>query len=217
VIVSRNSSGRQRPWRTSVSRLTLAALGITGLVLLASGCGGSSGEGVAQVGTTSTSSSGSGSSDDRSSGDPVAYSACMRRNGVKNFPDPDGQGRIKITSGRSASGRTWGVDTNSATFRKALEACRRLLPNGGEPDPQVQAREFRAMLRFSACMRSHGVPNYPDPEKGPNGGSLMMMPRDIDKSPNFKTAKQACAKNLGDGGMDADESGQVAPPGAGAP
>lgn len=73
------------------------------------------------------------------------------------------------------------------------------------------------MLRFSACMRSHGVPNYPDPEKGPNGGSLMMMPRDIDKSPNFKTAKQACAKNLGDGGMDADESGQVAPPGAGAP
>jgi hypothetical protein len=217
LIVSRNSSGRQRLWRTSVSRLTLAALGITGLMLLASGCGGSSGEGVAQVGTTSTNSSGSSSSGDRSSGDPVAYSACMRKNGVENFPDPDAQGRIKITSGRSASGRTWGVDANSATFKKALQACRRLLPNGGEPDPQVHEREFQAMLRFSACMRKNGVPNYPDPEEGPNGGTLMAMPRDIDKSPNFKTAKQACAKYTGGGGIDADESGEFPPPGAEAP
>jgi hypothetical protein len=216
LIVSRNSSGGQHIWRTSVSRLTVAALGITGLMLLASGCGGSSGEGVAQVGTTSTNSSGSDSSGDRSSGDPVAYSACMRKNGVANFPDPDSEGRIRLTFRRTKSGQTFGVDSNSATFKKAQQACRTLLPGGGVPDAQAQARELQAMLRFAACMRSRGVPDFPDPEKGPNGGTLMTMPGDIAKSPNYKTAKQACAKYTGGGGIDADESGELAP-GAEAP
>jgi hypothetical protein len=161
---------------------------------------------VAQVDSTETTTtdttSEQDSADGSSSDDPAAYSACMRRNGVPEFPDPDSQGRIKMAFQRDASGRTSGVDPRSATFKKAQQACRRLLPNGGEPDPQVQEREFKAMLRFSACMRSHGVPGYPDPQKGPNGGTLQMMPRNIEKSPSFKTAKQACAKNLDSVGMD---------------
>jgi hypothetical protein len=63
-----------------------------GLVLLAAGCGGSSGKGMAKVGTatptTPSSQTGSGSRG------AVAYAACLRRNGVPSFPDPASQADI---------------------------------------------------------------------------------------------------------------------------
>jgi hypothetical protein len=62
--------------RSALRGLPLAA--VAGLSLLAAACGGgSSGAKVAQVGTTS-STKGSGSSSASGSGNPTAYSACMR-------------------------------------------------------------------------------------------------------------------------------------------
>jgi hypothetical protein len=78
----------------------------------------------------------------------------MRRHGVPNFPDPDSNGSIAIVSGTS-HGRSVGIDTNSAQFKKANQACQRLLPNGGRADPQESAREREAALKFARCMRSH--------------------------------------------------------------
>jgi hypothetical protein len=66
--------------------------------MLASACGsGSPNANVAQI-TTSRASNDAGSSNNSESGDPTAYSACMRSHGVGNFPDPDSQGHIKITA-----------------------------------------------------------------------------------------------------------------------
>src|SRR4029450_10885055 len=91
------AGGRSRLERIAFRGLALVA--VVGLSLLAAACGGgSSGAKVAQVGSTS-SPNGSGPSSASSSGDPRAYSACMRKHGVGNFPDPDSTGRIKITSG----------------------------------------------------------------------------------------------------------------------
>src|SRR5262249_29267688 len=156
------------------------------LALLASGCGSG------------------GSSGDSSGGDPAAYSACMRKHGVPNFPDPDAEGRIKITSGRTADGRTTGVDVNSPQFEKAQQTCQKLQPNGGTPDKQEQARERESLLRLSRCMRSHGVPNFPDPQFTPDGGSKMTIGKGVNpSSPQFAAAKKACKGFLRNGPIDA--------------
>ena len=47
-----------------------------------------------------------------------------------------------------------------------------------------------AGLKFSACMRSHGVPNFPDPTSNGSGPGLTVH---VDKrSPAFQNAEQAC-------------------------
>ena len=124
-----------------------------------------------------------------------AYSACMRKNGVPNFPDPDSEGRIKITSGQRPNGQKFGINVDSPRFKKAQQTCQKLQPNGGAPDKQEQARDQQQALRYSQCMRSHGVPKFPDPKFKPDGDSLMMIPEDANpNSPQFKAATKACQK-----------------------
>jgi hypothetical protein len=54
-----------------------------------------------------------------------------------------------------------------------------------------------AGIQFADCMRSHGVPNFPDP--GAGGG--INMPDGVDpKSPAFQSARTACFKLLPGGG-----------------
>jgi hypothetical protein len=184
------AGGSSRLERTAFRGLAL--VGVVGLSLLASACGGgSSGAKVAQVGTTS-SAKGSGSSNGSGSGNPTAFSECMRSHGVPNFPDPDSQGHIKITGGVS-NGKTFGVDTNSPQFKAADRACRKLQPNGGKPSAAQQAKEQQAMLKFAQCMRSHGVPKFPDP----NAGGLLTLGNKSGIDPNtpqFKAAQQTCRK-----------------------
>jgi hypothetical protein len=52
-------------------------------------------------------------------------------------------------------------------------------------------------LKFSECMRSHGVPSFPDPSGGGHtriGGPGSGI--DLD-SPQFKAAQKACQKYFG--------------------
>jgi hypothetical protein len=114
----------------------------------------------------------------------------MRKHGVPNFPDPDSQGRIKITFGIQ-NGHKTGVDTSSAQFATAQNACKSLQPNGGKPNAQTQAKEIQQALAFAKCMRSHGV-KFPDPQVGANGGTKVSIGPDVANSPQFKPAQQAC-------------------------
>ena len=179
------------------SKATVVALALAValvLAVLASACGGSGGPGVANVPTSGSSNAGSSGDSGSGKGDPAAYSACMRKNGVSNFPDPDSQGRLKITSG-VRNGQKFGVDVNSPQFKKAQQACQKLQPKGGRPSPQEQAKERQTMLKFSQCMRSHGVPKYPDPKFPAGGGSLMTIGKDVNpNSPQFAAAQRACQK-----------------------
>jgi hypothetical protein len=53
-------------------------------------------------------------------------------------------------------------------------------------------------LRFAQCMRSHGVPDFPDPSF--TGGAVGIgIPRSVSSSPSYHTAAQAC-KSLVPGG-----------------
>ena len=119
----------------------------------------------------------------------VKYSACMRKHGVTNFPDPNSQGVITIHSGE-------GIDPGSPAFTSARTACDKLLPNGGQPTPAQIAQRQQQMLAFSACMRAHGLKDFPDPS---NGGLQIRVSPGSDLQPNnptFQKAQQACQKYL---------------------
>ena len=61
---------------------------------------------------------------------------------------------------------------------------------GSSTTPQADARGG-PLLRLAQCMRSHGVPNFPDPSS--TGG--LKIPNDIDtEAPAFRSAQAACAK-----------------------
>ena len=169
--------------------LAVALAAIAAFALIAAGCSDSSGARVAQADSTqamATSTALSGSSKRQAL---VAFSVCMRKNGVPNFPDPEPSGNgMKLSSE--------GLDANTPQFKNAQRACKRLLPNGGNSTPQEQADHLREALRYAACMRTHGVPRFPDPKLSGDGGIEWgeLGPRfgtDPD-SPQFKAAEDAC-------------------------
>jgi hypothetical protein len=193
-----------RPSTSSMARaalLVLALAALAGLGLLASACGGSSSEGVAEVETTTTTTT-DGSTSSSSSADPAAYAACMRSNGVHEFPDPDSSGRFLFNEGP--------VDPESDRFRAAREACRELEPPESAPSPAEQAAERERMVAFAACMRENGLPTFPDPE--PDGSLMINRDSDLEPdSPQFKAAEQACeeftpGRNPGDGANGSGET-----------
>ncbi len=99
----------------------------------------------------------------------VAYSHCMRSHGVPNFPDPASGGGIPKTSAQR-------LGVSDSRLRAAQNTCQHLLPNatsfqqqarqcltaGDCPQALVQ-QMLTADREFARCMRSHGVPNWPDP------------------------------------------------------
>jgi hypothetical protein len=161
--------------------IVLAGAALVVLTFVAAGCGGSSGAKVAQAGTGSG-AHGSGS------GDPQAFSACMRAHGVASFPDPGADGIIRIPST---------IDDRLPTVRAAYRACRSLAPAGsltGQGDVMHQDQ----LLAFAGCMRSHGVPAFPDPQVV--NGSINMPDTAghvVPNSPIVKAAMAACRSKLG--------------------
>ena len=121
--------------------------------------------------------------------DGAKFSACMRKHGVTNFPDPNGDGVISIHSGM-------GIDPGSPAFQSARSECSKLLPNGGKPTPAQIAQQQQQLLAFSACMRAHGLKDFPDPSNG--GLRLNAHPgSDLDpNNPTFRKAQQACQKYM---------------------
>jgi hypothetical protein len=188
-----------------------AAVPAAAFALLAAGCGGGGrSPGVANLATSSTdattttqSGSGSGVKPLGPSGgqgqfqiamnvgtaDGEKFSACMRKHGVANFPDPNAQGVITIHSGM-------GIDPGSPAFGSARTTCQKLLPNGGQPTPAQIAKRQQQLLALSACMRAHGLKDFPDP----SGGGLRVSAHpgsDLDPTnPAFQKARQACQKYL---------------------
>lgn len=52
-------------------------------------------------------------------------------------------------------------------------------------------------LAYSRCMRTHGVPNFPDPTVRSGGGFGFSFPQGVDpRSPQFQAADRACKSQL---------------------
>lgn len=77
-----------------------------------------------------------------------------------------------------------------------LAAC------GSSNDPGLPAASGDPLVKYAQCLRSHGVPNFPDP----SGSHGLAIPNDINpQSRAFTSAQRACVK-LAHGG-----SGQGSP------
>lgn len=187
-------------------RISGGALAVAALVVLSAGCGGGSkSPGVAALGTTTTTpattTTGTGGDGQatQSGGSRgslkvqggAQFSACMRSHGVRNFPDPSSSGALTFNARN-------GVDPNSPQFQAAQRACRKYLPNGGNPpSPAEQARMQAQALQFSACMRSHGVPTFPDPQFSQGSVGIKIDKDSVNpNSPQFQAAQKACEKYL---------------------
>jgi hypothetical protein len=107
--------GRLR--RAGLPRMSVLAAALAGVALLAAACGG----GTAPV-TARPASYGVTNSTDNADG--VAYTQCMRKDGVPNFPDPNSQG--KLFNGTYL--KQAGVDPGSPQVQAAGSACSHLLP-----------------------------------------------------------------------------------------
>lgn len=188
--------------------MTRAALVLIVVGAIVAGCGaGAKSPSVASLGTHTTSTtqdatpSGGGLSSGGGGGNGfhiamlanVKYSQCMRAHGVRNFPDPGSNGEVGISSSS-------GIDPRSPHFQAAQKACAKDLPNGGQPTPQQVAKMKKAALAFSACMRAHGVKDYPDPDFRGGGVSIKVGGKpgsDLDpNNPIFHRAQQACRGDL---------------------
>jgi hypothetical protein len=187
--------------------------GLAALALLAAGCGaGAKSPTVAHLGSSTSSTSSSSASSSPSSGSSgsqasstspdsqaVAYSACVRAHGVPNFPDPKvstngNEVKVTIAVNPSISG--------NPNFQSAQQACRKLLPGGGPGEGsnhQISPQEQSQYLKAAACIRSHGIPNFPDPTF--SGGGVHVSQKGINlHSPQTRAAEEAC-QSLIPGGL----------------
>jgi hypothetical protein len=144
-------------------------------VLIGSGC-------LATVSVAADPGDGSGMAAHEQAG---KYSACMRANGVGDFPDPVAEGRILYG----------GVSVPKTVWEKAVGACKGLEPSAWSDYAGRTPEQQEAALEFAQCMRDNGVPDFPDPASPRDAlidTSKMrgdVSARDI---PELKGAQQAC-------------------------
>jgi hypothetical protein len=143
-------------------RRPLVALFLVSVIaLVGAGCSSN----TATDTTSSASNTGSGASSGSASSaasteattkreNAVKFAECVRAHGVPHFPDPDATGNFNFA-----------VDVSAATFTAAVNACKALQPPG-TLSAHRSVEQQSAALRFAACVRANGVPDFPDPVNG---------------------------------------------------
>jgi hypothetical protein len=106
---------------------------------------------------------------------------CMRAHGVPNYPDPSatGGGGTQIRQSSGASGNSIAVDgvqldASAPKFAEAMHSCLKYQPRGPAISGAQLARIKQGALKMAQCMRTHGVPNFSDPQVtvGPGGHGI---------------------------------------------
>ena len=152
----------RRPWPRP-TRTAAAITATTALAVLAAAC---------SSGIASSTGPGGSSTPGRSTSSPstVAYSRCIRSHGVPNFPDPPSNGGVPKVSAQE-------LGVSNSQLQAAQRACQQMYPsNGGSFQQSIQQCELtgdcpqtvvqqalNVMRKYARCMRSHGLPNWPDP------------------------------------------------------
>lgn len=155
--------------------IVLAAVGCSATVL---GCGSGQGSSAGRINTGQRAD--------------VRFADCMRAHGVPNFPDP-------LPGGGFPRGST---GPQSPASRAAQQICVPILKPGSGTRHKPSSAALAAAVRYSRCMRSHGVPGFPDPVTSltsPNvnvivdGGILFPLGSSVDpQAPAFQRAATTC-------------------------
>ena len=158
-----------------VMKWTVAVAAVLGFAVLTAGCGGSRSPGTA------------GGSSSAVFAKFLAYSRCMRSHGISDFPDPTtspgGGVAIQLNGGPGSD-----LNKHNPTFKAANQACRSLEPDGTSGTPQQSSQKIAAEVKWARCMRSHGLPSFPDPN---NQGAFARSKFD-ENTPAFQSASTAC-------------------------
>jgi hypothetical protein len=170
-ITRGNRTLRRRPGRARAWIVTAVSAGIA---VLAAACG----------------SGGSPAGENSAAGQTpyqqaLAYVLCMHAHGEPDFPLPTSQGGV-----------TFGpVNINSAADISANKTCQHLF-SGGTPLTAAQKQQHVTQaLQFAACIRSHGVPDFPDPVIVQGGTAVGFKAGGVDENaPQLQAAEHACAR-----------------------
>lgn len=160
---------RTRQWRALLPRLWLLAATVAAATVLITACGGG---GSSTAGTSNNQKA-------------LAFAQCMRSHGEPNFPDPTSNGTFSISQ----------INITGPAYHSALSACHQLRAG---VQIQLSAKQQQELinqyLRLAACMRSHGLPDFPDPnvQDAKAGYVMFSIPSRVVRSPLFQSAQRAC-------------------------
>lgn len=130
----------------------------------------------------------------------MTFAACMRDNGVSKFPDPDASGSLTIDEVANGSS----LDTDSASWKRAIGACKDLEP-AGFTGHKRSAQQQKGALTFAQCMRHNGLKDFPDP--GPDDPLIdtnripSMAGKDARTDPALQGAIQKCRGRMASAGV----------------
>jgi hypothetical protein len=168
--------------RTQSRRAKPLAAAIASIALLAAGCGSSSPASPNAASAASFTAA------------AFKYSSCMRNHGLSSFPDPT----MTDHNGQQVAYLTATIPINpSPASKSAQNACRGILPtpinaSAAQLAQQQQARE-QHLLAFAKCLRSHGIPDFPDPTSQGQLTLEMVNAAGIDlHAPTVLTAAKSC-------------------------
>lgn len=170
----------RKPW-PPIARTAPAIIATTALALLAGACSSGS--------RSSAGSGGSPSATGSANSKALAYARCVRSHGVPSFPDPNSAGEFnKTTVARLAA--------SNSQYQTASQTCSHLLPNSSGPTVAEVRQEWNGMASFARCIRSHGVPNWPDPTPYPPRPSepTFILPASIQPVPKIISKMQICLR-----------------------
>jgi hypothetical protein len=180
---------KSKPVRVIARPRPIAAVATVAVAAFATGCGG---------GSTPTPAAASPSQSRYRLA--VSFSECMRAHGVPNFPDPTRNANGGISLALRAGG-PGGLSPNSPAFQSAQQACQKLLPKGGAIG-NLSTGQKQQFLDYAACMRTHGVPSFPDPSFIGGGVRIRVGGAGVDpSSPAFKAAQTSCRAKLPNGAI----------------
>jgi hypothetical protein len=142
---------------TTAVRQAGALAAAAGLVLLAAACGGGTSSNSAPASSTPPGGGTSSTSAPVSAAyvtDKLGLARCLRAHGVPNYPDPDSSGQEPANTKQLIY---------SPQGQAAVSACS-YWNNRVHGDVAAENQALLAdYVKFAQCMRSHGLPNFPDP------------------------------------------------------
>jgi hypothetical protein len=167
-------------WRPATVVVTALAASVT-----IAACGGSSSSGSNAASTANTG---------------LKYAACVRAHGVPDYPDPH-NGKVTVN--------THNLSESATVVSKAEGTCQKYAPGLNLNSlPRLSSAQMARVkvggLDYAKCMRTHGVPEMPDPivKPGPGGHGIEYgySAKALDahplpyKSPTYARANTTCSK-----------------------
>jgi hypothetical protein len=212
-----NSPGRglgQRPPRLRRARVVVLITATAGVALLAAACSsspsstGSGGAPNAGGAASSASAVSTGSGSSTGSGGNaqglLAYASCMRSHGITNFPDPASSGGIPKETPQQ-------LGVSNSQLEAAQNDCLHLVPGkslSGQASQTISTQQQSDYLKLAACMRSHGITNFPEPAFSNGQVEFPMLQHLVDiQSTQFTQAFHSCQKLIPPGLPDSGSGG----------